>query len=469
MDNNNKTSLCDYKSYSIATMLCVMWVSTLLRPIYQRPICWTHAKMCELISSVLDGKLLPVITSYNYARGEIESEGGRYQRECVDGQHRWSVLYHYRNTKFLDDKKQKLISYRRVEADGTTSHVFYDDKSVDYAAWIARNKGVKVAVLSDTERERFDKYEICFCEINREMSLSERSDYFVKLSSAGVEIKGSDLEKNYTQHSLVLYLRDEGFEENMTNLMTKLSTKKMKKYWLHFLIRLFKMATSGDMVGSFMRKDSEIKTYLQKKTQHDELHITEEQKNEFRRNMDKFFGLINKLPEKVQMTPTHICALFAEINHPEALDDCVYESWIPFLETSDACGDAKKLWEMTTEDATYTQRRREFYLQAEEEFEVIRRLKRPHAPKDTRKTSPVTREEVWSQWNFNGPVGKCFCCKEELHKDKFECAHILSRKNGGYANTDNLRPTCRKCNRTMRTNNMREWMEKKNFTWVDMM
>ena len=56
----------------------------------------------------------------------------------------------------------------------------------------------------------------------------------------------------------------------------------------------------------------------------------------------------------------------------------------------------------------------------------------------------------------------CFCCGiEELNAmGTWECGHVISEYNGGDLSTQNLKPVCSGCNKSMATMNMDEYMKK---------
>ena len=83
-------------------------------------------------------------------------------------------------------------------------------------------------------------------------------------------------------------------------------------------------------------------------------------------------------------------------------------------------------------------------------------------PKTKREPIPqIVRFAVWE--NSFGKVveGKCVCCKKTtISITNFDCGHIISNRDGGKANTENLRPICKTCNSSMGTKNMNEFIEK---------
>ncbi len=76
----------------------------------------------------------------------------------------------------------------------------------------------------------------------------------------------------------------------------------------------------------------------------------------------------------------------------------------------------------------------------------------------------VVKRKVWDKW-----VGKsigtclCLCCKlTEISQMSFHCGHVVSEKNGGKINVDNLRPICQSCNSSIGIQNMMEFIKKYN-------
>ena len=56
---------------------------------------------------------------------------------------------------------------------------------------------------------------------------------------------------------------------------------------------------------------------------------------------------------------------------------------------------------------------------------------------------------------------KCLCCKKALISNtNFEVGHVISEKNGGTHEINNLRPICFACNHSMGTENMIDFVVK---------
>lgn len=71
------------------------------------------------------------------------------------------------------------------------------------------------------------------------------------------------------------------------------------------------------------------------------------------------------------------------------------------------------------------------------------------------------RQEVWTANNGESLSVNCFCCNnQELNgMGAWECGHIISEANGGTLDTDNLKPICSGCNKSMGSKNMDDYMK----------
>jgi phage/plasmid-associated DNA primase len=85
---------------------------------------------------------------------------------------------------------------------------------------------------------------------------------------------------------------------------------------------------------------------------------------------------------------------------------------------------------------------------------------------------PATlRNSVWNYYiGHDNKKSICYCCNtENISTGNFECGHVISEKNKGLININNLRPICSLCNKSMGIENMELFMSKcgysKNIYW----
>ena len=84
--------------------------------------------------------------------------------------------------------------------------------------------------------------------------------------------------------------------------------------------------------------------------------------------------------------------------------------------------------------------------------------------KTKEKIPASVKNTLWSLHFSNSLQGNCQCCKTEIiSKNNFDCGHIISEKEGGKVELDNLKPICRSCNSSMGITNMNDYMKKYGF------
>jgi hypothetical protein len=80
------------------------------------------------------------------------------------------------------------------------------------------------------------------------------------------------------------------------------------------------------------------------------------------------------------------------------------------------------------------------------------------------KIPTAVRNTLWTNYFGKTLEGKCQCCKKEtISKNNFDCGHVISEKNGGTVDLDNLRPICRSCNSSMGIRNMDDFLTEYKF------
>lgn len=85
-------------------------------------------------------------------------------------------------------------------------------------------------------------------------------------------------------------------------------------------------------------------------------------------------------------------------------------------------------------------------------------------PGRPRKIPVSVRTAVWKKYYGDDGKGKCYVgCGEDITVHNFECGHVIAHANGGTITIDNLRPVCSRCNKSMRTTNLEEFIAKYGF------
>lgn len=75
-----------------------------------------------------------------------------------------------------------------------------------------------------------------------------------------------------------------------------------------------------------------------------------------------------------------------------------------------------------------------------------------------RKKIPTSvRNRLWRRYYPESINGKCYVCKTDITIDNFHAGHIVSIRNGGSDNIENLKITCSLCNLSMGIQNLEEF------------
>lgn len=102
---------------------------------------------------------------------------------------------------------------------------------------------------------------------------------------------------------------------------------------------------------------------------------------------------------------------------------------------------------------------------AKEEEERKKAEEKLEAKKKKQAIPKNVRMLVWGHYIGDDIIKhKCLCCKKiNISNTNFEVGHVLSEKNGGTHEINNLRPICFACNHSMGTENMVDYVIKYGF------
>lgn len=77
------------------------------------------------------------------------------------------------------------------------------------------------------------------------------------------------------------------------------------------------------------------------------------------------------------------------------------------------------------------------------------------------KVPKAVKDATWKKWMGYKTEGKCYCCKmETISVFNFEVGHNKAKSKGGSNDIENLRPICKGCNTSMRTQSIESFRAK---------
>ena len=433
-----------------------------LKPEYQRDLRWSPDQMSGLISTVMNGQLMPQIMLYKLQDGD-NHEGEDYSYECIDGQHRLFVLCQFRKceTVALPRTKPFMISWYHEES---KTHVFYKETN-DTKQWAQENSPTKeIAYMTKEERDYFDKFTLQVMTIHTPVSLVERCKMFTTLQQ-GKQNTGSDLLKNYTHIPLLAFLFHSRFEIKYKDLMLSHLTRNPKQYWLAFFIRCYFYTIEyknndakdpKEPVDILMMSDNKD-IYKMIKTKNLALNSTRDTEATFAQHMSRFFEFISRIPADTKFPTIVFFAIYKRLINASAEFEEILLTWLPTWSwVTEPIRHNANLWEGAKDKPVLRRKAFNDCLAELNTFSVKcsedLHIQRTPVPKSVRLD---LFKRTYGDDTFEGT---CYCCNSKYPRDgHWEAGHIISRAANGTNDIDNLRCICQDCNRSMGMRNMDEF------------
>ena len=213
-----------------------------LSPSYQREFTWSNEKQDLFIDSIVNNYIIPpiILIKLNNKKG--------YKYECMDGQHRLTVLKHYIEGKPINPELPHYIKYTKKNSDNEASNVYYK-KNESIEKLSDKNK----SFMSDDEMNTFNDKKLIIIKLsNYDTTMTEtfdkiKNEMFVRLQK-GETVSKTDILRNY-DHPLINVLRKHNlltlktFENNETyklgtilNFKTKKTSQRLSQY-MYFIIK----------------------------------------------------------------------------------------------------------------------------------------------------------------------------------------------------------------------------------------
>jgi hypothetical protein len=423
-----------------------------LRPPYQRGLRWNQEQMRKFIGTIMMGGYVPSILLY--LLHSTDANYGKYQVECVDGQHRLFVIINFikgEYVKLSEKTKPFMVTWYHPE---TKTHVFYSDTDAT-RKWAAEHNEMHFDYMTPEEKRAFDKFTLQITTINTPLSLDDRKRTFTSLQ-CGTKVTGSDFLKNLDVR-LVQYMFNECFEDRYKSLLLLHSINKPDRFWLQIFIRFYFM-TIG-VADSVLIKDKEFDAMIKR---HDPVLDTSDRpdlEQSFNDIMQRYFAFIERIDPSIRFPRIALLAMFQKlIDAPSGYEDILLTwlprgwSWANVTSTS-----IKNMHEgtKTYEPVHYNK----MFKECLSELNVISVPFVEDDPRNPRKSIPKSVREVCFRNAFGDAFeGTCFCCQDRFARDgEWEAGHITSWASGGTDDISNLRPICRACNRSMGIRHMDEF------------
>jgi hypothetical protein len=171
-----------------------------LSPSYQREFAWNNDKQDLFIDSVMNNYIIPPIILIKLN----DKKGFRY--ECMDGQHRLTVLKHYIESRPINPDDPYYIHFSKTE-EGKKMNIFYEKKK--------RLESIKdKRYMTENEKNIFNDKKIIIIKISNydprlsDLFSSVKNEMFLRLQK-GERAGGTDIVRN-CNHPLIEELKKRG-------------------------------------------------------------------------------------------------------------------------------------------------------------------------------------------------------------------------------------------------------------------
>jgi hypothetical protein len=168
-----------------------------LAPSYQREFAWNNDKQNLFIDSIMNNYIIPPIILIKL------NDKKSFRYECMDGQHRLTVLKHYIEGKPINPDDPHYIHFTKTE-NGKKSNIFYEKKK--------RLENIKdKRYMTENEKNIFNDKKIIIIKIsNYDPKLTNlfstiKNEMFLRLQK-GERAGGTDILRN-CEHPLILELK----------------------------------------------------------------------------------------------------------------------------------------------------------------------------------------------------------------------------------------------------------------------
>ncbi len=259
IENNKIRVSIETQSINATYIMYLQNKILLLRPEYQRDMCWSIKKMNTFIDTIMKGLIVPNFVIYKLS--DSEANNSEHQYECIDGQHRLITIQHYIESKPIDGK----YIYWNYKGE----RVYYNMSSQDLQKLKRRNS--KSRNLSRIEKTAFDTFKMSFHFIETvnpkaKLSLEVKCDIFNRLQngervSSWIKLRNMNNPITLTicKNKLLNKMSEIDFISNI--LFLKNTPKESEAFNIYFLIRTFLIIDKKNLELNFL--DLNIKQYLE--------------------------------------------------------------------------------------------------------------------------------------------------------------------------------------------------------------
>lgn len=177
-----------------------------LQPSYQRSIAWKFDKMLLFLDSLYNCPIIPAFILYKLNKSELASirknePNTRQLYECIDGQHRFWVIYKFMKGESVTEDGQ---DYLYIKSEDDNMKLFYNLNDN-----IRKKYKTNIRELNIDEKNKFDETNLSIQIITQSLNDISKRNLFNRLQN-GENVSKLDTFKN-VEHIITNYLRENNY------------------------------------------------------------------------------------------------------------------------------------------------------------------------------------------------------------------------------------------------------------------
>jgi hypothetical protein len=253
--------------------------SIILRPSYQRALTWSYDKMLYFLDSLYYFPIVPSFIICKIDKEELKeirkkNKDSSLNYECIDGQHRLTVIKKYIKGKSINinGKERMLYIKEKDNATGKDKFIFYKlNQEIENRIIQCKINKKNIRAMTTDERYAFNETQLSFISIKKQIDKNTKCNLFNRLQQ-GAKVNTGTTTIN-CDHQISNFLRDnniikeEKYDEYWKSIiLTKIPSYKYDELinrMTFFTIRLLYITDKNSLDVNY--NDQNMALYITKK------------------------------------------------------------------------------------------------------------------------------------------------------------------------------------------------------------
>lgn len=210
--------------------------SIILRPSYQRALTWSYKKMLYFLDSLFYFPIVPTFIICKIDKDELKeirknNKDSPLNYECIDGQHRLTVIKKYIKGKPVTVNGKKQMLYIKEKNNDKNILIFYKlNSEIENRILSTGIKRRNIRAMTTDERYAFNETQLSFILIQKQIDKNTKCNLFNRLQQ-GERVNSGTTTIN-SDHPISNFLRDNNIikEENSDEYWKPILSTKIKNY-----------------------------------------------------------------------------------------------------------------------------------------------------------------------------------------------------------------------------------------------